>query len=393
MNTVKQRRTVTPHSALRTPHSAFTLMELLIVMTILSILAAMTVVGLAAAVNDARITRTRAIVGKIDILLDERWEDYRTKSVAIRIPPRLGPPVGGPTTAVTAATMRLFALRELMRLEMPDQISDLCTAAEFTDLNADGNLNAIVNLNDARRFTPITMPALARSYKRLAIRNMATSGQPWTNEFQSAECLYLILSTMKDHDKSALDYFSTDEVGDVDGDGFKEILDAWGRPIVFVRWPAGYVREQQGPDLGWGDISTDDDSDSTTDEFDGEFYFAGTDDFVWTSTSQTRDSRVAPDPFDPLKVDPRWANTDPTNRPFALRPLIYSAGPDQAYDVNSPAIDQVTLTSPNVPNDPYYALGSTTTPLVGTPADTTADDDTLLSNDNITNHAPETAPQ
>jgi prepilin-type N-terminal cleavage/methylation domain-containing protein len=365
----------------------FTLVELLIVMTILSILAAMTVVGLAAAVNDARITRTRAIVNKIDILLGERWEDYRTKSIAIRIPARL--PGGAPMTASAAAMIRLNAMRELQRLEMPDRISDLCTAAEAADL-ADGSLAVIVNMNDARRPIGITMPALARSYKRLAMRNISTSGQPWSDNFQGAECLYLILSTMKDHDKSALDYFSTDEIGDVDGDGFKEILDGWGRPIEFIRWPAGYVREQQGPDLAWGDATTDDDGDSTTDEFDGEFYFAGTDDFVWTSTSQTRDSRVAPDPFDPLKVDPRWTNTDPTNRPFALRPLIYSAGPDQAYDVNSPALDQATLSPPN---DPYYALGSTTSPLVGTPADTTADDDNVLSNDNISNHAPETAPQ
>lgn len=292
-------------------------------------------------------------------------------------------------TASAAAMIRLNAMRELQRLEMPDHISDLCTAAEAGDL-ADGSLAVIVNMNDARRPVGITMPALARSYKRLAMRNITTSGQPWSDNFQGAECLYLILSTMKDHDKSALDYFSTDEIGDVDGDGFKEILDAWGRPIEFIRWPAGYVWEQQGPDLAWGDATTDDDGDSTTDEFDGEFYFAGTDDFVWTSTSQTRDSRIAPDPFDPLKIDPRWTNTDPTNRPFALRPLIYSAGPDQAYDVNSPALDQATLSPPN---DPYYALGSTTTPLVGTPADTTADDDTVLSNDNITNHAPETAPQ
>jgi hypothetical protein len=253
---------------------------------------------------------------------------------------------------------------------------------------ADGSLAVIANMNDARRSSGIAMPALARSYKRLAMRNIATSGQPWSDNFQGAECLYLILSTMKDHDKSALDYFSTDEIGDVDGDGFKEILDAWGRPIEFIRWPAGYVREQPGPDMEWGDVSVDDDGDSTTDEFDGEFYFAGTDDFVWTSTSQTRDSRVAPDPFDPLKVDTRWTNTDPVDRPFAISPLICSAGPDGAYDLNVPAVDQFSLG-----NDPYYGIGGAPTLLVGTPADSGADDDNVLSNDNITNHAPETAPQ
>ena len=29
--------------------------------------------------------------------------------------------------------------------------------------------------------------------------------------------------------------------GDTDEDGMKEILDAWGEPIVFLRWAPGYV--------------------------------------------------------------------------------------------------------------------------------------------------------
>ncbi len=76
-----------------------------------------------------------------------------------------------------------------------------------------------------------------------------------------------------------------------------EILDPWGRPIYFLRWAPGYASDLQNP------------------------------------------SRREPDPFDPLRVDPRWENNDghrsedELDDPFALYPLIYSAGRDKQYGV------------------------------------------------------------
>lgn len=313
----------------------FTLVELLIVMTILAILAGLTVVGLAAAVNDARASRTRTIIDKIDILVMERWEGYRTKSV------RVNTPRGA--TAQQAAFLRLASMRELQRCELPERISDLCDMAELADLNADGKLDAVNNYNGCVLASLTTLPSLTRSYKRLAERSIeGTPPRAWSTEFQGSECLYLILSTMKDHDKSALDYFSTDEIGDVDGDGMKEILDGWGRPLEFLRWTPGY----------------------TTDNL--------------AMTDQKADV-TRPDPFDPLKVD--GSDT------YEIRPLIYSAGPDGSYEVNRGQIVYALPRYPSptppgeLPNDPYFAAS----PLIGTPFDTDSD---LVEgwNDNISNH-------
>ena len=367
---------LTPHSAIRIPHfhRGFTLMELLVVMMILAILVGMALVGLNAAVNDARAARTRTVINKIDGLLQDRWEEFRTRAVPLARTPNV-------TTAVAAGN-RLGGLRELMRLEMPDRISDLCTGPEYLDLTGgDNDLDAIVSTNQARLAVLTALPSVAGSYKRQALRNMTTSGQPWTTNFQGAECLYLIMSVIKDGDKSALDFFSTDEVGDVDGDGFKEILDGWGRPIEFLRWAPGYSREQPGADNRWGVATADDNNDSVTDEI-TEFLFAGSDDALWPNTTQSRDSRVSPDPYDPVKVDPRWANVDPGSRPFAVRPLIYSAGLDGAYDthIGTAAIDHAGIVPPN---DPYLSLGLAGL-LIGTPADSNTDGE--LSGDNITNH-------
>ena len=110
---------------------------------------------------------------------------------------------------------------------------------------------------------------------------------------------------------------------------------------------------------------------------------------------QTRNYLKAPDPFDPAKRDPRWGFAAVAPQPYALHPLIFSAGRDKKYDINVGSSGFIYArtaraaagTYPAVPpNDPYY-VGSGSSPLaiIGQPAD--ADGDGFLSwSDNITNH-------
>src|SRR5205085_3922737 len=153
---------------------------------------------------------------------------------------------------------------------------------------------------------------MQRAYQRIAMRsvgaaNLAALAAAWSEQNQGSECLYLILSTMRDGDKAALDYFDGTEIGDTDADGMKEILDGWGTPIEFIRWPAGYA-ENVGPDGAWGRAGIDDDNDGITDNI-SEAGWPGSDDFLPTAqtlvsvrTIQTKNYIRAPDPFDPVKV-------------------------------------------------------------------------------------------
>src|SRR2546423_15482592 len=84
----------------------FTLQELLIVMMILTIMGGLTLSALSGATNMAREQRTRAIIAKLDLLINDRFESYRTRAVPITIP--------SGTPARLAARMRLDALSELM---------------------------------------------------------------------------------------------------------------------------------------------------------------------------------------------------------------------------------------------------------------------------------------
>jgi hypothetical protein len=286
--------------------------------------------------------------------------------------------------------MRLTALRDLMRMELPDRKNDVVFPP------CDYHPDPTIGLS-------MSPPSLWNSYRRRTWRNLGTTSGSfggWTEQHQGAECLYLILSTIRDGDKAALDYFTADEIGDTDGDLMPEILDGWGSPIEFIRWPAGYV-EQPGPDGAWGNLNSDDDGNGTVDDI-TEAGWPGTDDVVML-TMQTRKYWLAPDPFDPVKVH---AGTSAPAGPitlfgaaftpgYLLHPLVVSAGRDREFDIvfdNNPAPPYLNYSptfANNFPN-PYVlvsaAIGaSVVTVPVGTPGDANSSL-TIEYFDNVTNH-------
>src|SRR3954452_21832976 len=95
----------------------FTLVELMIVISIIAILAGLGFSAFNGVIRMSREQRTGSIINKIDQLIGERWEGYRTRAVPIKITPGTPPRI--------VAMMRLNALRDLMRMELPDRKSDV----------------------------------------------------------------------------------------------------------------------------------------------------------------------------------------------------------------------------------------------------------------------------
>ncbi len=276
-----------------TTRTAFTLVELLVSITILTILASIVLYGMAGMQNLAKIQRTKAQIAKIHELLAEKWESLEYLSVRTDLDPA--------SVGWTPGELRLNAVREYIKYELPDRITDVVETVPTT-------------------VTGIQKPALHHYY---------LNRQTWTGDgtidskdrtYQGAECLYMILSRMEVGDASALELFAENEIGDFDKDGMPEILDAWGRPIDFLRWSPGFASEMNGLTLG-------------------------------------------PDPFDITESDSRISppDTDPNNDTFVLFPLVISAGADGEYNIatdTSPSalIYRETAQSPTnsvYPNDPF----------------------------------------
>jgi hypothetical protein len=191
----------------------------------------------------------------------------------------------------------------------------------------------------------------------------------------------MIIASMQDISGNAIDFLHEGEIGDTDGDGLPEILDAWGNPIAFIRWAPGFL-EHPGKD----------------------FTFGTADDIPSYSNLQVADPAGSPDPFDPLKIDkrpnpPTWpaVKIDPAGTGtaeyqfnFALYPLIFSAGPDGLIDiiqgdyVTTPPFSPVSFNffrgGGGVINDPYAVL-PTCHKRLGEPFL-----DSVGYKDNITNH-------
>lgn len=345
----------------------FTLIELLVVTTILLLLASTALFAMWGAQEQAREARARAQLARVEFLMTEKWESFKTIRVPVlpsRVPPTIGSVVSINSRA--RAFVRLTALRERMRLELPDRRADLMVPPAVT-----------------------TSPALYAAYLRRLGRLLGTTPpnvtptvaninwNRWTYQHQGAECLHLILSQMKDGDRNALEAFRTSEIGDTDNDGMPEVLDPWGQPLSFLRWAPGYVSD---PASGPGVV-----------------------------TFQSRNAQAYPDPFDPLRSDPRWTDSVVGNEPFLLAPLVFSSGPDKQADVasevpdasNNPTVDFATISPeltaaaadqvsnklPNwtvsdtnvMTNDPYRAFtANSVTTIMGVPGG-------VGSGDNITN--------
>ncbi len=140
-------------------------------------------------------------------------------------------------------------------------------------------------------------------------------GREWDRKNESAECLYLILSTAPLNDKMWIDLVPARNIGDTDNDGVPEILDPWGVPVAFIRSPIGLKGR------GFGESS----------------------------------SSIDPDPFDFVGTDFRYQNTNPQFHPFYVPPAVISAGQDGEFGIRTPE---------SIPDD-YYS--SSAVQLAGPP--------------------------
>jgi prepilin-type N-terminal cleavage/methylation domain-containing protein len=316
----------------RAPRSrpGFTLIELLVSITIIGIMSSMVLFAMFSAQESAKKAKTEALIAKLHSIIMQKYDSYRTRRVpvytgpevwqdlngdgivdggefvgwqqtsivppqyAVRVPgtaptttgiTRVAPVTGAnawPTAMppVIAAKCRLDALRDIMRLELPDRWSDVIDLPNtIIDPWFDGDFNGMSSApdwycNQSLSPTPprlMAVPAKTLAYQRSLsnafqkkmgsslpappttpaavygyLNTTKTAGSTFSTKYQDAELLYLIVTTGLSDELSARELFGDGNVGDKDGNGLNEFWDAWNNPIRFVRWPAGYASEVMG---------------------------------------------------------------------------------------------------------------------------------------------------
>jgi prepilin-type N-terminal cleavage/methylation domain-containing protein len=252
------------------PMSGFTLTELLVVITIIAMLGALTLSGMNVAQRRARIAKTETTIRKIHEVIMPHYERFLT-----RIPPNLS---GLTNTSAERNRRLLISKRWIQTLEMPDGWTDLLVAQDgWQDLISAG---IIPNVGDYNTATSRRL----RGHAFRALTQGSLGGPKGSLANSDAECLWLSVMRGGFGDPGIIAHFREDEMGDTNGNGQREFIDGWGRPIRFLRWAPGFVSKYQPPlDL-------------------------------------TAPDTLSHDAFDPAGVDPFALNT--------LFPLIFSAGPD-----------------------------------------------------------------
>ena len=245
----------------------FTLVELLVTTVIIMALSMLFLSGMAVARRRVKIDATRNTIRKIHEIVMPQYESYLRRRV----------PFTSTSSATTNALNRLVALRQLMVYEMPDSWNDVRNGVAAVTTGATA-LPAFVQ----------TGPVLAYAATRLAL------GTGGASPNGGAECLYMIASRGPG-EPGAMEHFRADEVGDRDGNGAPEFVDAWQRPITFIRWAPGFSASPGTPGVRLAPPAT------------------------MVSVVQFDDKDNFHDPCDPLRVD---------GAGYALIPLIVSAGPD-----------------------------------------------------------------
>jgi prepilin-type N-terminal cleavage/methylation domain-containing protein len=183
----------------------FSLVELLVVITIILVLMAVSGAALSNARSGQKKQATQALIGKLDAVIQQQFANYAGRDVTF--PPSLPPGMTG------GSYRSWFIRRNMINGDLPDRWVDVKYMADNPGQFTSPHQRAYIALWNSMNPKP-------------------------TDTFAGAECLFMIV--MRGGIANCLDCgdLAAGKIGDKDGDGAFEFWDEWGNPIAFLLWPS-----------------------------------------------------------------------------------------------------------------------------------------------------------
>lgn len=290
----------------------FTLIELLVVIGIIGLLMSILGVAVMNSLSGARIAGTKATMIKIQRQLQSRIE------------------------AVNRAYRGQQSMTQLVNeIGSVDKVANQAPAQRVNAVRT-----ALMRKVYLRTYLPQTWAEAAFLLKK----GGKSAPSPINTATESAEVLYFILTdaSIVGFTPANQDLFAGTEVRDTDGNGAMEILDSWGSPVRFYRWPTRLLRPS-----GYTGLNAI----SSTDFDRAQLLIQGIPTSLKVTPNPAAPSSLAQDPDDPLNVltpGNGWSNSasditdfeSSTTSPFPFHtaftwhtPLVVSAGPDREFGI------------------------------------------------------------
>jgi len=199
--------------------SAFTLVEILVVIAIIAILAALTTAGIFQVVGSQRASNTRATMSAVMKALKQHW-DFVIAEARKEPPSPAARALAGPDPTGERAKVIWVKLRLMEAFPM--------TFAEIA--------NPSVYTPAANPYIPTGMRKYNSTYLKLLQQSKAFPVVPPQKPSETSACLILALSINRGGAAINPDTFGSSVV-DTDADGLREFVDGWGNPLYFYRFP------------------------------------------------------------------------------------------------------------------------------------------------------------
>ncbi len=199
-----------PRGARRRGRPGFTLVEILVVLAIIAVLASLTSVAVLRWIDTGKQQTTEATIQKVKKELDRQVKLVLKKTDDESIP----------TAVVTLAGNDMNRARVIWKkLRLRQEFPETLAEATLHPSTIVASLAGVTDLNPLYTTVP-------------NIQNLNAN---------SASAALLLLSLKRNRGGKAMseDDLGANNVLDTDNDGFKEIIDSWGNPVLFCRWPTG----------------------------------------------------------------------------------------------------------------------------------------------------------